>query len=354
MGKKVGLTYDLKTDWRPHPDDPQDANAELDSEETVEGIASALESGGHQTIRIGNVKNLLAQLDSLEVDIIFNICEGMFGRNREAQVPVILEMRGIPCVGADGLTMGIALDKIVAKKCFLADGLPTPRFFVADNSHRLKEQNFIGFPLIVKPHREGTSKGLTNQSRVEDPEALKRQVDLINQKYKQPALVEEFIKGTEFTVAVLGNEDPQAMPAIQVSIDNKLDLGDNFFTYLNVTSPDSVEYICPAKINRAVEEKIKEIAVRAYVSVGCRDFGRVDFRVDEKGHPFVLEINPLPSLAKKDAFNIFPQVLGSTYEETINKILNIALERYGLLNGSPKKLKASWNNDFRTQIMGRN
>ncbi|MBI5416217.1 MAG: ATP-grasp domain-containing protein [Candidatus Omnitrophica bacterium] len=329
MGKIIGLTYDLKADWVGKPGDPPDINAELDKPQTIERVVQAFESAGHQVKKIGNLKNLLSRLDHLGVDIVFNICEGTSGRNRESQVPLLLEWKGIPYVGSDALTLGITLDKAVAKKMFMSEGIPTARFFAAAATEGLEKLNTIGYPLIVKTIHEGSSKGISRDSRVENLEALKRQVHLINTVYKQPALVEEFICGTEFTVAVLGNNPAQAMPVVQVSIDGDVNLGDEFYTFERISS-SNLRYVCPAKISDGLTRQIQEIAVRAYTCVGCRDFGRVDFRVDTKGNPYVLEINPLPSLDPQDSFNIFPQVLGSTYDATLNKVLDFALQRYGL------------------------
>ena len=154
---KIGITYDLKNERPLRPGDPPDANAELDSEDTINHVARAFESFGHQVKKIGNVKNLLRQIENLDVDIVFNMAEGHFGRNRESQVPVILEMYGIPFIGADALSLGITLDKVVAKKCFIADGIATPRYFAVRNSRNLEQLNHIGFPLIVKTTFEGTS-----------------------------------------------------------------------------------------------------------------------------------------------------------------------------------------------------
>ena len=332
MKKIIGLTYDLKSDWQKSADDPIDANAEFDSADTVNLIHQALETGGHEVKRIGNVRSLLSQIDDLGVDIVFNICEGIFGRNRESQVPIILEMHNIPYVGSDGLTLGITLDKVVAKKCFQADGIPTPRFFEAANTDNLERCNNIRFPLIVKARYEGTSKGLNEDSRVEDDESLKRQVDFINKKYDQPALVEEFIEGTEFTVAVIGNKKPEVMPVVQISIDGKVDLGKEFYTFSRLSS-DGLQYVCPTKIPKRLNDRLQEIAIKVYQCVGCRDVGRVDFRVDKKGNPYVLEINPLPSFDVRDVFALVPKVLGFTYENMLNRILSAGLERYGL-NGN--------------------
>jgi len=332
MGKIIGLTYDLKTDWVLNENDPKDLNAEFDSPYVVDAVVKALESGGHKVKRIGNVRSLLRQIDNLNVDIVMNLCEGYLGRNRESQVPLLLEMYSIPFIGSDALSQAITLDKSVAKQIFIAEGVPTPRYFKARSSDNLQQLNKIGFPLIVKTCHEGTSKGISDKSRVEDLASLKRQVDLINKTYNQPALVEEFIKGKEFTVAVLGNEHPRAMPVIQTTIDGQLDLGDKFYTFERVQNANTIRYICPAQISAELEKKIREIAVRAYQAIGCRDMARIDFRVDEKGNPYVLEINPLPSFSREDVFNIFPKVIHSTYEEIINYIVNLALERHGLLD----------------------
>ena len=329
MKRIIGLTYNVKSDWPISEDEPQDMNAEFDNPQTVEFISQALESKGYRVKRIGNVSNLLSQIDDLGVDIVFNIAEGFSGRNRESEIPVILEMKGIPFVGSDGLTLGITLDKIMAKKCFIADGIPTPRYFETKGSDGLKQLNTIGFPLIVKCRYEGTSKGLSEKSRVEDYDGLARQVDLVSNVYRQGAVVEEFIRGTEFTVAVIGNEHPQALPVVQIQIDGKTDLGNEFYTFARV-SFHNVRYLCPAKIPKQLQDRLQQIAVKAYQSVECRDFGRVDFRVDEKGNPYVLEINPLPNLGPEDVFNLIPKVLRITYADMIEKILNFGLERHQL------------------------
>ena len=327
--KTVGLTYDLKTDYEFKEGDPPDANAEFDHPSTVDVIAKAIESQGVKVKKIGNVSNVLEKIDNLGVDIVFNISEGVSGRNRESQVPILLEMAGIPFVGADGLTLSLTLDKIMAKKIFIAEKIPTPRFFEIKTVEELKNTDHCKFPLIVKPRFEGSSKGLNENSRVENTEELKKQVEYVINTYKQPALIEEFISGQEFTVAVVGNDQPEVMPIVQIKIDGCLQLNDKFYTFARITS-DKLEYICPARINQDLKEKIMELALRTYKAVECRDFGRIDFRVDSEGRPFVLEINPLPSLSTEDVFMVVAKNIGISYEEMIGRILNSALTRYNL------------------------
>jgi len=328
--KTVGLTYDLKTDYKFKAGDPPDANAEFDHPLTIGVIADAIKSQGVKVKKIGNVLNLLEKINNLDVDIVFNISEGASGRNRESQVPMLLEMAGIPYVGADALTLALTLDKIMAKKVFIADKIPTPKFLeIKDISSFDEDTDHMKYPLIVKPRFEGSSKGLNDKSKVENVQDLKKQAAYIIETYKQPALVEEFISGQEFTVLVVGNDNPQALPIVQIKIDGRLMLNDKFYSFARITS-DKLEYICPAKINAELAKKIQDLAIKTYNAVECLDFGRVDFRVDKEGNPYVLEINPLPSLSTEDVFPIIAKEMGITYEAIIGKILASAFKRYNL------------------------
>jgi len=326
--KKVGLTYDLRTDYIFKPGDPPDINAEFDHPKTVNVIAGAIESDGHTVVKIGNVNKVLEKLDKLGVDIVFNICEGTEGRNRESQVPMLLELRGIPFVGADALSLGITLDKIVTKKILKAHNIPTPEYIEVKNPDGLNGL-CLNFPLIVKPRFEGSSKGLSDNSLVKDRAGVIRQSKFIVEKYKQPALVEEFISGSEFTVGIIGNEKPRALPVVQIGIDGKLDLDNLFYTFSRIHS-DAITYICPAHIPKNMEKRLQDLAVASYQATECRDFGRVDIRVDKKGRPYVLEINPLPSLSTEDVFNVVGNYLKVGYNRMVLDILYAATERYGL------------------------
>jgi len=329
MIKKIGLTFDLKTDYQIQPGEPADIVAELDNERTINEISQAILANGYEVERIGNVKNILKKLPNLNVDLILNIAEGYKGRNRESQVPLILEMYNIPFIGSDALTLGLTLDKILTKKILISENIPTPKFFEIKDVNELKDVNHIEFPLIVKPRCEGSSKGLSEKSRVTDMESLRRQAELIITNYKQPALVEEFISGKEFTVPIVGNDHPEVFPAVQVSIDDKLDLGDAFYTFARLTS-DKLKYVCPAQISQELEHKMRDAALRTYKAVDCRDLGRVDFRVDNKENIYVLEINPLPILSHEDAFMIVAQQTKIGYNGIINKIIDSAKKRLNL------------------------
>lgn len=329
--KKIGLTYDLKTDYEFKKSDPPDANAEFDHPSTIKVIARAIESCGFEAKKIGCVYELLENIDKLDVDIVFNISEGLSGRNRESQVPILLEMAGVPFVGSDALSLGMSLDKIIAKKIFLAEDIPTPKFMEIKSADAITNLDHMEFPLFVKPRFEGSSKGLSETSRVENKDELKKQVEYIISTYNQPALIEEFIRGEEFTVAIVGNEPSlEVMPIVQIKIDGELKLKDKFYTFAHIKS-NALEYVCPAPISVNLKNKITELALKSYNAIECRDFGRVDLRLDEKGNLYVLEINPLPSLSTEDVFMVIAKAVGISYNEMIGKILNSALKRYGLV-----------------------
>lgn len=326
--KRVGLTYDLRTDYTFKPGDPPDVNAEFDHPGTVDVIADAIESGGHTIVKIGNLNNLLEDLEGLDVDIVFNICEGATGRNRESQVPMLLEFKGIPFVGADALSLGIALDKIITKKILKSHGIPTPNYIEIKTPRNLNGLN-INFPIIVKPRFEGSSKGLNDNSMVKDRKGLKRQSEWILKKYKQPALAEEFISGEEFTIGIIGNENPKPLPVVQVEIGGKLDLDNLFYTFSLIHS-DEIGYVCPSPAPKKLQKQLQDLAIETFRATECLDFARVDIRVDKKGNPYVLEINPLPSLSTDDVFGVAGNYLGVGFNKMVLDILGAAIKRYGL------------------------
>lgn len=326
---KVGFTYDAKTDYKLCAGDDKDKYSEFDTEETLSEIEGALTSGGYRVERIGNAKSLLKKLlAGQKWDIVFNIAEGVSGRNRESQVPAILEMFGIAYTGSDALTMGLTLDKAVAKKILGYQHLSTPGFIEASAPADLQDFK-LKFPVIVKPAREGTSKGISSDSIAHDAAAVKNKVKKIVEKYNQPALVEEFISGQEFTVAIIGTDEPEVLPPVQISLEGDTDLGDEFYTHTRAQLGSSeIEYICPSKAPTALLNRVEALALDSYKALGCRDLGRIDIRVDRKGMPYFLECNPLPHLGSVDVFPLVAKAMGITYEKLICRILEHGLKRY--------------------------
>ncbi|MBI3087828.1 MAG: ATP-grasp domain-containing protein [Candidatus Omnitrophica bacterium] len=328
MGFRVGLTYNAKSDYPLKPGDPPDANAEFDHDDTIGVIEDAIAAGGHEVVRVGNARQVLEWGERLKtLDIVFNIAEGYEGRNRESQVPILLEMLRVPFVGGDGLTLGVTLDKIITKKLLLAEGIPTPRFVELTDPDQSWSVE-LPYPLIVKPRYEGSSKGLRKTSLVTGAQELAQQARWLIETYRQPALVEEFIEGREFTVALIGNDPPEVQPVVQIQIEGRLELGRLFYTFDHIRS--GADYVCPAQIEDGLRRELEAVALKTYQAVECLDFGRVDIRVDRAGRASVLEINPLPSLSTEDVFWFVARAQGMTYEAIINKVLDAALARYGL------------------------
>lgn len=328
MGFLVGLTFDIKSHKLPRGS-PRDLWAEHDSEDTISAVEEALSSGGHRVMPIGSSKQLLARMDSLKCDIIFNIAEGVSGRNRESEVPVLLDILGTPYAGSDALTLSVALDKIISKKIFIYYNISTPRYFEYSGRGRIAFPRGIGFPLIVKPRYEGSAKGIGPDSVVRDAASLRKQTDSVVERYRQPALVEEFIEGWEFTVGVIGNGKPLLLPAVQRHVEKRTGLSGHIFDKARA-GRRGLSYRDLLDIDAGLEERMKRLALEAFRGLGCRDFARIDFRVDRKGKIYVLEINPLPSLARDDYFAMVAELMGITYGRMINMMLEAALGRYGL------------------------
>jgi D-alanine-D-alanine ligase len=330
---KVGLTYDLRDDYPPYINAPPDYYAEFDTEENINHLATAIESLGHQVCRIGNVyklMNFIAQGGS--VNIVFNMAEGLWGRGREAQIPAILEAYRIPCTGSDPLTLALCLDKAMTKRIWQSAGLPTPDFCIVADVAELDQarDDMPSFPLFVKPVHEGSSKGIGIESIVESDRELHARVEWVLTWYQQPALVEEFLPGREFTVGILGNgRGAKVLGVAEINVISRGGVNDltqkeewearalNKFTAVESTSLRSV---------------LSELALQAYLAVGCRDLGRLEVRLDKNGDPQLLEINPLVGLhPTHSALPIIATQAGLSYEELIGEILEHAINRWSLV-----------------------
>ena len=328
MSLKIGFTYDAKEEYPLAEGETADIIAEFDPEPTLQEIFGALSTSGNEIVRIGHARSLINALSvkNERYDLVFNIAEGITGRGREGQVPSILELFNQPYSGADPVTMGLTLDKILAKKIVASDGVITPRWQKISSMNQLNEFS-LSFPVFVKPSFEGTSKGITQDSLVRKKEDLFAQVERILTLYQQPALVEEFIVGSEFTIVVLGNGNARAFPPVQIIISGQRDLGEEFYTTERVYNSE-ISYLCPDDLPPSLNAKLERMSLDAYHALGCRDFGRIDFRVDKDGNPYFLECNPLPNISKSDVFPLVAERAGITYDKIIVEILHHALKRY--------------------------
>lgn len=326
----VGLLYNLGKYDPPEEGEPPDAHAELDGESTISAVADALRWGGHEVLFIEGDVNAYDLLRRSSLDIVFNMSEGLRGESRESHMPAICEMLGIPYTGSKVLSLAVCLDKPVAKKILSFHDVPTPRFkVVKPGAHA--DATGLSFPLFVKPAHEGSSMGVTPSSLVYNQEQLEQQVLLITRFYRQPALIEEFIDGREFTVGIVGNGPYHLFPVMEITFDHCPQSHKNIYSRQYKEQWDHPSYYpCPANITAEEERILKETAIRAFEALGCLDMGRVDFRMKD-GVAYVLEINPLPGLVP--SFSDFPRVAeadGMDFNHLVNFILDTALVRYGL------------------------
>jgi D-alanine-D-alanine ligase len=330
---RIGLVYDLLGTYPARAGGPSDADVEYEPEETLHALEAAIRRLGHEPVRLGNPHALLAQVGKGELpalDAALSIAEGYGGRNREAWAPVLLEMAQVPALGSDALTLSLTLDKLWALDVVAAAGVPVPARALAGS--RSKAENVrlpSDFPLFVKPRWEGTAKGIRPSSRVADRAALAREVERIGRDYAQPALIERFLAGPEYTVTLVGNDPPRALPVLQRALDAKTRIG------LHAVEPhaaagDGCAPCLPGQLDADLEQRLGELALRAYAALACRDFARADFRLDDAGAPYFLEMNPLPTFAADGSFGILAELAGRPFEDFLADVLAGGLARLGL------------------------
>ncbi len=286
---KVGFAFNMKR----LDTSSDDSEAEYDSPRTIEAIAQAVEGYGHQVVRLEATGDFPRALMTSGVDLVFNIAEGIRGRSREAQVPSLCELLGIPYTGSDPATLSLCLDKGLCKRVLREQGIDTPAFQVLVTG-REKLRPFQ-FPVIVKPNAEGTSKGITKNSVVDDEAGVRAAARELIDRYDQPALVEEYITGREFTVGLLGEKRPRVLPAMEVVFLHPAERP--VYDYECKQHWEShVRYECPAKLTKEEERAIERVSRSTFMALGCRDVARIDIKLAPDGRVWVIEVNPLPGL----------------------------------------------------------
>lgn len=349
---RIALLANLKKNAPTWPEMSPDYWDDLDSEETINAISSALEAEGHRVTFLEGDATLYDKLQKAKPDICFNICEGHFGDAREAQVPAILEMLRIPYTGSQVLTLALALDKPMTKRVMAYHSLPTPHFQVFERLHEELDPS-VQFPLFVKPSREGTGMGVSAESIVQNESQLYTQLRRIFERYDQPALVEQYIEGREVTVGVIGNlstpvawripDDEEAprisrglyfFPPLEVDMSAyPADEGGVYTSRIKVDLVENFHYLCPAPLDSDQVEELSWLTAATFRVTGCLDVARVDFRLDanDGNKPYILEVNPLPGLNPHYSDLCLEAAAdGWSYQELVNRILQEAIERYEL------------------------
>jgi D-alanine-D-alanine ligase len=346
---KIAILANIKEDDHPKPEGvPPDAFADYDHIETVDSIRAALETDGHQTVFIQADKDLPFALREIKPDICFNIAEGLGGDAREAQVPALLEMFGIPYTGSRVLTNGISLDKTLTKRIWRDRRLPVAPFQeFATGEEALRPE--LKFPLFVKPAREGTGMGVDMKAIVTNEVELRERAQYIINTYQQPALVETFLPGREFTVGIMGRSDAKLFsrhpdwyekdgfhrfPVLELDSSRSVTpwVYSNEAKSKDVGADGAPGYFCPADIDPELDKKLKYFALRAHQLLNALDISRTDIRLDEEGNPRLIEINTLPGLTPAYSdLCLQAEAEGIRYEDLILDILYLGASRWGML-----------------------
>lgn len=324
---KIGITYDLRSAYLAEGYSEEET-AEFDRPDTIDAIDSALKQLGHTTDRIGHARQLIERLARGDRwDLVFNICEGLRGLGREAQVPAILDVYGIPYTFADPLVMSVCLHKGLTKTVVQAAGVPTSPFLVVEKLADLSRLK-LNFPAFAKPVAEGTGKGVTPASRANDAAELVRECERLLAVFKQPVLVEEFLSGREFTVGIVGTGDAaEVLGTLEIVLLAGAEPG--VYSYVN---KEHCEKLVQYPLVKAAEDdevrRAEELALAAWRSLGCRDGGRVDVRSDAHGQPQFLEVNPLAGLHPFHSdLPMLATAVGMPYVELIRRIVDSARRR---------------------------
>jgi D-alanine-D-alanine ligase len=324
---RVGFTFNLKRN-APNSAASDDSEAEYDSPKTVGAVRDAIASYGHEVIDLEATPELPSVLGAANVDVVFNIAEGFRGRNRESQVPALLELLDIPYTGSDPAALAITLDKVLAKRVVRQHGIATPNFVVMETGKERLPRG-LRFPVIVKPAAEGSSKGVFATSVVSTEVELRTLAREIAARYGHPALVEEFLTGREFTVALLGERRPKALPPMEIVF---TDPDEAFPVYTFEDKLDwskRLRYDAPARVDAALGREIERVARESFAALGCRDVARIDLRLDAQGRVNFIECNPLPGLTPGwSDLCLISTAAGLDYRGLIGEILAPAIRRH--------------------------
>lgn len=314
----IGLTFDLQTD--PH----DERQAEFDPPVTIDALRQALETLGHHVTLMGDAEELLRGGFKrwCDVDLVFNIAEGRWGRCREAWVPILLDLFNIPYVGSDALALSLGLDKVMSKRLAVAAGISTPQWISVNHPGLLPSSIPLRFPVIVKPRWEGSGRGIDPGAVVHDAQGLAHRAAWLFERCPEPILIEEFVGQGELTVCVIGNDPPTAYPAIQRPIDPATRLS------YHVVKPAPASWESPIALDETLDARARTIACAMVETLDVRDVARVDLRADEQGQLWFLEINPLPSFDPAQSLGLLAEYLGVTYADIIGRILDAALQRF--------------------------
>jgi D-alanine-D-alanine ligase len=326
----VGIAYNA---YDPVVNRPEERLSEASVAEVAESVFTALSESGYIAAILPlreSLMSLLRRIRELKVDVLVNLCEGFLGRPQlEANVAAVFEALGIAFTGNSSKALAICQDKFRSKAILNSFGLPTAKGRLVTS---IEQKLDLRFPVIVKPNHEDASLGIYQDSVVYDLQALTERIGKIINDYKQPALVEEFIQGREFNVALLESDKLVALPVSEIDFSAMPESSPHICTYeakwfedhiLFVTTPA----ICPAPIEDSLREQLQQYALAAFQAMGCRDYARVDFRMAKDGRVFILEVNPNPDTSLDAGYCRGLKAVGMDYTQFWNQMIENALRR---------------------------
>lgn len=335
---KVAYAYNVRRST-PTLGQGHQPDLEFDDPLVIDTIAKAIEKMGHTVLRIEANDEAFTKLTKHkdEIDILFNTAEGIKGDARESQIPLFCEMLGIPYSHSTPTTHAITLNKQFTKLILQSAGIAVPQSVVI-RSKTDKLPSHISFPVIVKPNNEGSSKGILDKSVVEDKKDLEERVAEISENFSKEVLVEEFIDGREFTVAILGNKNPRVMPIIEQKFDflpkgmHHIASFELKWVYEDALKNLEEAYTCPAVLTDKEQKMIEDTTKKIFETLHCVDCSRVDYRMNREGKLYFIEINSLPGLNPDPKiisyFRLSANAAGMTFDDLIKEILNAAIARY--------------------------
>lgn len=324
---RIGLTYDLRSEYLA-AGYSEEETAEFDRPDTIDSIESSLRELGHQTDRIGHVRQLVQRLAAGDCwDLVFNICEGLRGPAREAQVPALLDAYEIPYTFADPLVLSVCLHKELTKMIVRDHGLATPKSLVVEDLAKLDDHD-LSYPLFIKPLAEGTGKGITAASKIDHLDELTAGCRELLDRFRQPVLVEEFLPGREFTTGLVGTGDnSEVLGTLEIIL--LADAEHEVYSYVN---KERCEELVEYRLVRAGDDPevaaAEALALAAWRALDCRDGGRIDLRSDATGQPQFLEANPLAGIHPQHSdLPMIATAVAMPYTELIRRIVDSAAKR---------------------------
>ncbi len=320
----VGITYDLRSEYLARGFSLEET-AELDQEGTLVAIDAAVQKAGYATDRIGSAQSLMERLlKGDRWDLVFNFAEGLFGLGRESLVPALLDAWRIPYTFSDPAVLALSLHKAMTKRVVRDLGVPTPAFAVVERPEDVAAVR-LAYPLFAKPLAEGTGKGVTPASKIDNPSQLAAACAELLRKFRQPVLVEEYLPGREFTVAILGTgAKAEAVGAMEVILNEKAEA--HAYSYVNKEECD--DRVVYQLATGEVDRRCRETALAAWRGIGARDAGRIDVRMDRKGVVNFIEVNPLAGMHPVHSdLPIICTMVGISFQQIIDRVLESAMER---------------------------